>query len=269
MTMFTYFSSIKSGKFQIRSNFWLNRKSCAFLSQSNPLWTVLSKPVGALDKLTWYWVDKNKNLQTHNHFLDTRDKLTDGRFDEMWFPKPHPVTGHYFIDRDEFITHDNFYQCVDDILTRDLITNPFNLFGYTCSLGSEKMMQQMMDQCPEVDPPRHVIDELRKRKSIIAYKEDIEHLAYNFFAGKGMQNDTTDYICEWINSTVKFQKFMPKFLDRYNIEYEMFSLDNGDYASTFELNDVLPRNSSDKCFTVDNPDAMKQVKYYMDKYYTP
>ena len=228
----------------------------------------MSKPVGVLDKLTWYWVGSNEKLQTYNHFIDTRDKLTDGRFWEMWFPKPDPVTGNPFINRDDFITHENFYQCADDILSRDLITNPFNLLGYTNQLGSKKMIQNMLVKKPKLNPPDFIIKELRKRRNIVAYKENLEHLAYNFFADMDMMNHPVESVCDYINSTIEFQKFMPTILDEYGIEYEMFSLDTGDYSKTFGLDKILPRDSTDTTFTREHPDTTKKVKYFMDKYHT-
>ena len=268
MTMYTYFSSVKSGKYLLRSQFWYNRRTCAFLSQTHPLWCVLSSPVGlVLDKLKWYWTDKNSNeLKSHEHILYTRDKLADGDYDEMWYPKPHPTTGHYNVNRDVMSTHENFYECCDDILSRDIITNPFNLLGYTGNLGSEKMQQRLLDQRPNLVVPPHIIKELRKRVNIVAYKENIEHLAYNFFTARGRLQ--FEQQCEWINNTIKFQKLIPVILQRYNIPYEMFSLDTGDYAITFGLDKTLPRDSSDTLFQAPNPDADDEVKKYMDLYHT-
>lgn len=265
---YTYFATIKSGKFQLRSNFWMNKKSTVCLSQVNPTWCTMSKPVGELYKFTWYWVDRDEKLQSHNHFLDIKDKLTDGRYWEPWFPIPDPVTGNYFINRDNFISHENFYQCADDVLAKDLITNPFVLLGYTNTLGSEKMIQKMQQKKPKLNPPEFIIKELRKRRNIVAYKENIEHLAYNFFASMDMLNNPIESVCDYINSTVRFQKYIPTVLDDYGIEYEMFSLDTGDYAKTFGLDEVLPRESSDTTFTREHPDTAKKVKYYMDKYHT-
>ena len=189
---YTYFSSTKSGKYLLRSQFWYNRRSCAFLAQSKPLWCVLSAPVGnlinKLDKLTWYWTDKDNKLQSHNHVLDTTDKLINSHYDEMWFPIPDD-RGYYYLNRDNMTTHENFYQCVDDIMSRDLITNPFGLLGYTGALGSEKMMTRMANNQPNLIPP-DILDKVRQRKYIVPYKENIEHMAYNFFAGMVARNQS-------------------------------------------------------------------------------
>tara|TARA_Y100001963_G_scaffold137707_1_gene201689 strand:+ start:636 stop:1436 length:801 start_codon:yes stop_codon:yes gene_type:complete len=263
---YTYFSSTKSGKYLIRSQFWYNRKSCAFLSQSKPLWCVLSSPIGNLDKLEWYWCDKDTKLSKHSHFLDTRDKLTSSHYDEMWFPIPDH-RGHETIPRDQWITHENFYQCVDDIMSRDIITNPFPLLGYTGSLGAGRQQDRMQNSTPNINPRPDIIERLRQRKNIVVYKENIEHLAYNVFAGTG-RPESVEETTIILNNIIKFQKFMPKFLDSLDIPYEMFSLDTGDYAKTFNLDKILPRDSSDTLFTrnVWNQDIDRQVKDYMDKY---
>ena len=64
---------------------------------------------------------------------------------------------------------------------------------------------------------------------------------------------------------------MPIFLDKLEIPYEIFSLDSGDYAQTFELNKTLPRHSTqtlwDYAFTNDRGiDVKKQVSNYMKNY---
>ena len=270
---YTYFSTLKAGKYLIRSQFWYNRRSCAFLSQSSPLWCVLSRPIDLvetdipIDKLEWYWCDKETNeLKTHHYYLDTRDKLSSAHYDEMWYPIPDH-RGHETIPRHNWRTHQNFYGCVDDILSRDLITNPFGLLGYTGLLGSEKQMRNMEQDRPNLNPPSHIIEELRKRKNIVVYKEDIEHLAYNVFAGTG-RPESVEETTVLLNTIRKFQQFIPKVLSRYNIPYEMFSLDSGDYAKTFDLDKVLPRDSSDTLFTrnVWNQDVNKQVDDYMRDY---
>ena len=47
----------------------------------------------------------------------------------------------------------------------------------------------------------------------------------------------------------------------------MFSLDRGDYAKTFELNKILPRDSTDNLWLNNyNQDVKKQVSNYMKNY---
>ena len=267
---YTYFSSIKSGKYLIRSQFWYNRRSCATLSAGKPHWCVLTKPMDSVtptDKLEWYWCDKKTHeLKTHYHYLDTSDKLSSFHYSEYWFPIPDH-RGYETVHRDKWTTHQNFYGCVDNILSRDIITNPFFLLGYTGLPGTEKQMRSMEQNKPNIIPPSHIMEELKKRKSIVVYKENIEHLAYNVFAGWG-RPESVEETTILINTIRKFQKYIPKLLSRLDIPYEMFSLDSGDYAKTFDLEKVLPRDSHDKLFTY-NPwkqDVSKLVDNYMRDY---
>ena len=163
-------------------------------------------------------------------------------------------------------THENFYGCVDDIMSRDIITNPFGLLGYTGILGSDKMMVRMGTQNPNLNPPENIVERLKERKNIVPYKENIEHMAYNFFTNRGR----LDYEgqCQWINRTLEFQRMIPKVLNSYGIEYEMFSLDTGDYATTFGLDKALPRTSSDTLFKSPNAQVKEQVRQYMDTYHS-
>ena len=270
---YNYFCSIRSGKFLIRSQFWYNRRSCAFVSPSNPLWCVLSRPIDLIetdipiDKLEWYWCDREtKELKKHHYYLDTRDKLTDAHYDEQWYPVTNS-RGHEFVPKEEWCTHKNFYECVDDILQRDLIVNPLPLLGYTDGgLGSRKMQHQLSAGKGKFTPPSYILEELRKRKSIIPYKEDIRDMAYTFFAGNG-RPESSEEVTEQINCARSFRKLLPEILERYGMPYEMFSLDTSDYCKTFGLEQSLPRDSSDKLFRIEwSQDVHKQVDEYMKNY---
>ena len=129
------------------------------------------------------------------------------------------------------------------------------------------MLEQVKNNSPTIKPHPDIIQQLRKRKSIVAYKEDIEHLAYNIFSLVGAFSDPI----KTINQVRQFQDYMPIFLDKLEIPYEIFSLDSGDYAQTFELNKNLPRDSTqtlwDYAFTNDHGiDVKKQVSNYMKNY---
>lgn len=248
----------------MRSLFWMNNKSTCTMTASKPLWASLSKPIGKLYKLEWYWCDKENNLQTRSHFLDIQDKLISRHYYEEWFPiKDH--RGYNCLHYDQWVSHENFWQCLDVILERDIITNPFCLFGYV-GKDAHKFLLEMKNDDPPLTPHPDIVQLLRKRKGIVAYKEDIEHLAYNVFSGTG-RSESEEKTIEKINQIRRFQKYMPVFLDKHNIPYDMFSLDRGDYAETFELNKVLPRDSTDNLWLNNyNQDVKKQVSNYLKNY---
>ena len=262
---YTYYSTIKSGKHLMRSLFWLNNRSTCIMTQSSPLWAALSEPIGKLYKLEWYWCDKNNQLQTRSHFLEISDKLFSPLYSEYWYPtKDH--RGYYYLPYDQWVTHENFWRCLDSIMERDIITNPFSLFGYV-GKDIHKMLQQVKNNDPPIKPHHNIIQQLRKRKSIVAYKEDIEHLAFNIFSLTGTFG-TIENAIKTINQVREFQKYMPIFLDKHDIPYEMFSLDSGDYSKTFDLDKVLPRNSTQTLWGSDDLgiDVKKEVSNYMKNY---
>ena len=258
---YTYWSTTCSGKMLLRSLFWLNNRSTCDMTAGNPIWVTLTKPFGKLYKFDWYWCDVDGILQTHSHFLDVSDKILDPHYLMKWFPIPDRH-GNYCLPEYEWTNHANFWGCIDSIIERDMIVNPFSLLGYV-GKDVHKLLEQVKTGDPPFTPAPDILNKLRQRVSIVAYKEDIEHLAYNCFT-KSL--DPIDKTIRNINQHRLFQKYMPVFLEKNKIEYEMFSLDRGDYAKTFRLDNTLPRDSTDNMLCV-KTDVTKLVKNYMDDYH--
>ena len=111
----------------------------------------------------------------------------------------------------------------------------------------------------------HVKDDVYQSFENPYAKEDIEHLAYNVFSVGAAGGFNTEYrATKSINRIRDFQKYMPIFLDKHKIPYEMFSLDTGDYGKTFELDKVLPRDSTQTLW--DNNDESIDVRQQVSKY---
>ena len=121
----------------------------------------------------------------------------------------------------------------------------------------------MQQQHPNIQPHPDILPQLRNRKNIVVYKEDIEHLAFNVFAGTG-RPESYEETAKLLDSIIRFQKMIPQVLESYDIPYEMFSLDSGDYKKTFDLDIILPRNSSDELFTESSREVIQQVKKYFE-----
>ena len=256
---YTYFSTIRSGKYLMRNLFWLNKKSTCALARSKALWASLTEPMGKNYKWEWYWIDKKNNIQTCHHTLDISNRILSARYYEKWFPTKNHL-GYNCLPIENWGVHENFWSCIDTILRRDIITNPFTLLGYF-GRDPHRMINEMKSSRTTLTPHPDIIQQLRKRKNIIAYKEDIEHLAYNIFSVLAAEKTAI----KRINQIRQFQEYMPKFLDKHKIPYELFSLDSGDYAKTFELEKTLPRDCTQSIWHGDsnNIDTKKAVSNYM------
>ncbi len=242
---YSYFSGGKAGKLLIRNLFWLNGKTHVFFTTGQPpYFAAFTTPEGVCD---WYWDGGSY------HHVESNNMMNKIYYNEMW----HPVTG----------TIKKWFKhlgpqvglgrpaCDDLAFEVDMITNPLVMLGYGGVLGSKKLLQQIQARTPCLSTGSNVVEELRKRKNIIAYKTNIRHMAHNFFVGSGrpfykhpdvlVTQTDEGYIKECtkrVNTNREFPKAIANLLDHYNIPYEWFDLDKGDYATTFDLEHVFPRD---------------------------
>ncbi len=247
MTKYSYFSANKAGKLLIRNMFWVNGKTHVFFTTGQaPYYAVMTTPKGEFD---WYW-GQDKKLQTYHH-VEESDIINKIYYNEVW----HPVTGKikgFFksIDVKSSKSAIGFAECFNIAFDYDMITNPLVMMGYGGNLGSKNLLRSIQTREPTLNdvPLDYVIDELRKRKNIIAYKTNIRHMAHNFFVGSGrpfykhpdvlVTQTDEGYIKECtkrINNNRAFPEAISKLLDYYDIPYEWFDLDDGDYNKTFDL----------------------------------
>ncbi len=242
---YSYFSGGKAGKLLIRNLFWLNGKTHVFYTTGEPpYFAAFTTPEGVCD---WYWDGGSY------HHVESNNMMNKIYYNEMW----HPVTGTI----KKWFKHLGPQvglgrpDCDDLAFQQDMITNPLVMLGYGGVLGSKKLLQQIQARTPQLPMGSNVIEELRKRKNIIAYKEDIRHMAHNFFVGSGrplykhpdvlVTQTDEGYIKECtkrINYNRAFPPAIADLLDYYKIPYEMFNLDTGDYAEAFDLEHVFPRD---------------------------
>lgn len=266
---YNYFCHQKGGKYLIRSQFWYNNLDTVYLSQSFPLFASTGKNISdGYYKLSWYYCDKDNKLQSR--CCEPRQvELANARYDEMWFPEGDSILSWRHDNMTPY--HQNFTQCFETLLDHHLIVNPLNMMGYCGLLGSEKMQIQLAAGEPLFHVPESIIVELRKRTSIIAYKDNIRHLAFNFFAGNGSpihlpEAQFVERVTYIINQSRKFIAMLPQVLEKYDMPYEMFSLDSGDYNQRFNLPKALPRSTSDTIFTKPTDKTNQYVDDYMRQY---
>tara|TARA_B100001250_G_scaffold41508_1_gene32797 strand:- start:919 stop:1773 length:855 start_codon:yes stop_codon:yes gene_type:complete len=253
---YSYFSAGKAGKLLIRNQFWFNNKTHVFFTTGEPpYFAVITTPEGRCD---WYWENGLGELsQFHHH--EYNDMINKIYYNEMWFPVGGSIKD--WLRRDDISASSScpgqFHLCFSEAFRQDMITNPLVMLGYGGVLGSKKLMKSITSRTPTLEniPLDYVVEELQKRKNIIAYKTNIRHMAHNFFIGSGrpfykhpdvlLTQTDEGYIKECtkrVNTNREFPKVVSKLLDHYNIPYEWFDLDEGNYAEAFDLQRELPRD---------------------------
>ena len=285
---YSYFCPAKAGKYIIRDMFWHNNKThCLMCCGEPPIYAVMSTPEGEFD---WYWEHNNGNLVQMSYKVKD-DILLDVHYNEVWFPVE--TNGVYSIKK--FLKDpevgasrtcpNSFHECFEIAFEADLLVNPLVMLGYGGVLGSKKLGKQLQNRQPNMEniPLQYVIDELRKRKNIITHKENIEELARNFFIGNGhlpymdpnvLITDTeekyVDVITKNLNANRQFEKDIADLLDYYNIPYEWFNLDNGNYNETFGLKKTYDKSQDPhhKIYDnfVDKETSDKWINEYVERY---
>tara|TARA_Y100001970_G_scaffold293530_1_gene440997 strand:- start:1754 stop:2623 length:870 start_codon:yes stop_codon:yes gene_type:complete len=267
----SYFAPGKAGKYLIRDMFWLNNKTHAGMSSGEPpLYAHMTTPDGHFD---WYWEDSSGRLVQASYEVDDVTILNFKKYSETWFPvKTNGVPSIKKFLKDSGIKASQtcpgmFHKCFEHAFQADLLVNPLPMLGYVGVIGSRKMSKIICNREPNMEniPLEYVIDELRKRKNIITHKENMEELARNFFLGDGhfpyMNPDVyfTDTEEKFIHETTKtinqnrkFEKDMADLLDYYDIPYEWFNLDTGDYSETFGLEKTFDKNEDPHHHLYDN-----------------
>ena len=275
---YSYFSGGKAGKLLVRNNFWYNNRSHVFFTTGEPpYYAAVTRRSGVCD---WYW-EQAGELKTYHH-VESSNMMNDIYYNEVWFPKPGTVKKYFrSINCEKLTCCGSFAKCFDVAFSQDMITNPLVMMGYGGTLGSKKLLKAIECRQPTFTgvPIDYVVEELRKRKNIIAYKSDIRHMAHNFFVGSGhpfykhpdvLATQTDEgYIKECtkrVNCNRAFPKAIASLLDDYDIPYEWFDLDNADYKKTFDL-EVAYTVESDPTPTLDTYVTDKDiVEGWIDDY---
>ena len=272
---YSYFCPSKAGKYFIREQFWYNNKTHAFMCTGDmPMFVVISTSDGQFD---WYWEDSSGRLVQASHKVDLGNISFNHDCDEYWFPVE--TEGKYHMKnflRDPDINASRtcpgmFSQCFPHAFEADILVNPLVMLGYGGVLGEKKLSKLLCNRTPNLEniPLDYVINELRQRKNVITHKENMHELARNFFIGSGhlpyknpyvLFTDTEEkyvhQVTKLINQNRQFEEDIANLLDYYDIPYEWFNLDTGDYCEAFGL---------EKAFRKDEDPTLDYIKQIVDK----
>ena len=264
----SYFCTQRSGASHIRNLAFINNKTCNDIHEFKtidtcPFASVVYNP--PKQSLTWYWEDKSKTIEC-DYNVDIEKIMSDSKI------KPRPKTPFFLrmIDDEHHapFTHatttPTWHKSFDKAFECDLIIHPLPLLGFISkNTMNEDLRSDRRLLNVDID---YSVDQFRKRRNIIPYKEDIRHWVKQWFVGSACYNDNYfESIRNRIKNAMNFARDVKIMLNRYDIRYEMFSLDTGDYKS-LGFNKLLSRRNTDYLDNMLPSKYMDKVDSWVDEY---
>ena len=285
---YSYFSTERGGRLHYDYSALMNGKSVARIKGSSPncsgLFCTIFMPKN--NTRQWYWVDNNNNIRhasEHRRYdnidwigtvKDHKKRKKDNLLSKHWIARKYSWVQPKELEDDIIYQPHNLYKVFDKFFECDHITHPevlLGYYGYTKPDREGLNMNDMLEQdirYLNVDLD-YSIDQLRKRKNIVVYKEDIRHWARSWFLGGGhVGDDYEEYynmIACRLNEARRYPMCIQIVLDRYNIPYEMWSLDSGDY-NIFGFDKNLSRYETEDCDSILKEHLHYMVDGWIDRY---
>ena len=282
----SYFTTDRGGRLHYQNLALYNNKSvCKMISGYYGLHAIIYDPYN--NERRWYWEDKNRKLRTVKEFRDYADVDYIGAINDHKIRRKDNMASNHWLAVDyaryapeELINTINpfpvkFHNIFAKFFEYDFILSPEVLLGYHHYVKDDKeglkIHEAFYDNKPNI--PVHLdfmIKQFRKRKNIIAYKEDIRHWARSWFLGGGdMKDDYESYyqlISCRLNGARKYHDAVKFMLERYDIPYESFNLDTGDYCKTFEVEKSFDRYQTVGTGTLLKPEHHYMIDEWIDRY---
>ena len=285
---YTYFSTERGGRLHYDYSALMNGKSVARIKGSSPncsgLFCTIFMPKN--NTRQWYWVDNNNNIRhasEHRRYdnidwigtvKDHKKRKKDNLLSKHWIARKYSWVQPKELEDDIIYQPHNLYKVFDKFFECDHITHPevlLGYYGYTKPDREGLNMNDMLEQdirYLNVDLD-YSIDQLRKRKNIVVYKEDIRHWAKSWFLGGGQVGDDYEEYYNMIacrlNEARRYPMCIQIVLDRYNIPYEMWSLDSGNY-NIFGFDKNLSRYETEDCDSILKEHLHYMVDDWIDRY---
>ena len=229
--------------------------------------TVIMQP--KLKQITWYWEDKTKIINDVDFDLDYQSLINEQKKSTH---TTHWLTAHFSYNPPFTSGHtpENFYKTYYRTFHKsDWILDPNPLLGFTRKFELPDDIDND-NRTLKIDLD-YSIKKLKERRNIIVYKEDIRHMAAQWFYGGGRYNKNTsehEFVMttyDRINIARKYPAAIKNFLIRNDVPYEMFSLDTGDYR-TIGFDKLFPRRCTDDIHTLIPMHIKEKVEKWVDDY---
>ena len=287
----SYYSTDRGGRLHYRCLAWMNGKSVAMLKGYGPLYVIVWNPKN--NTQSWYWEDKEGRIRsstmfrryddvdynaTINDYLNLEmNKAIERKSSTNWLEydysrkRPDELT-------DTIVYHpNNLYKVFDKFFECDFLLHPEVLMGYWGYVKDNKEGMHYVEGLEKGIRPlcvdlEYSIEQMKQRKNVVAYKEDIRHWTRAWFLGGGqiVDLDHEEYyqlISCRLNAARKYHDAYNIMLDRHNIPHESWSLDSGDYRKTFDVEkDFDSRYKTEGIDTLLPHRLLDQVDSWVDRY---
>ena len=282
---YSYFSSERAGKVHYHFTALLNGKSVARPKENCGIACMINNPKN--NTIQWYWVDKDDNIRWLREYRNYQDVDWLGTINDMKLREKENKESKHWLARGYIHDYPNeidescvwissrYCEVFNKFFEVDHLLHPDILLGYWGYTKADKEGINLSDCLLDDVRPMSVdldysIDQMKKRKNIIVYKEDIRRMARSWFLGGGQLIDISDEtfynnISLRINEARKFPRSMQVALDRFDIPYEVWSLDRGDFGA-FGFDKNLPRYETEGTTTTIKPLHYHKIDGWIDRY---
>ena len=281
----SYFSTDRGGRLHYLYSALINGESAVRIKGNIGLYGTIFDP--KKNTRESYWEDNDNNIRhvCENKRYDNIDWINTLKDSKKRVK--HLKSSKYFMAREVIrsmpkelenniiFQPQKLYKIFDKFFECDHILHPDILLGYHGYSKPDKEGLNMSDALLQDERYLTVdldysIDQMKKRKNIIVYKDDIRHMARGWFLGGGDMNDKTDesyynHISCRINEVRKYPRSMQVALERFDIPYEMWSLDKGDY-SVFGFRNDLKRYETEGTLTLLKSHHHNKIEGWIDRY---
>ena len=282
---YSYFSAERAGKCHYHFTALMNGKSIARPKENCGIACTIYMPSN--NTIQWFWIDKDNNTRWLREYRNYENIDWLGTVNDLKLrPKDNKKSKHWLargfihdypqeIDDTCVWLSNRYHEFFNKFFECDHLLHPEMLLGYwgftkadregmslsDCLLADERYMKVDLD---------YSISQMKKRKNIIVYKDDIRKLARSWFLGGGQLIDISDElyynnISLRINEARKIPRSMQVALDRFDIPYEVWSLDKGDYG-VFGFDKNLPRYETEGCDCTIKPRHQHKVEGWIERY---
>lgn len=281
----SYFSTDRGGRLHYLYSALINGESAVRVKGIIGLYGTIFNPKN--NTREYYWEDNDNNIRHVcenkrydnidwiNTLKDSKKRAKELKFSKHFMAREVIRSMPKELENNIICQPQKLYKIFDKFFECDHILHPDILLGYHGYSKPDKEGLNMSDAL--LQDKRYLtidldysIDQMKKRKNIIVYKDDIRHMARGWFLGGGDMNDKTDesyynHISCRINEVRKYPRSMQVALDRFDIPYEMWSLDKGDYG-VFGFRNDLKRYETEGTLTLLKSHHHNKIEGWIDRY---